>query len=43
VGRRIEVNRENLRKLFDTQGPKRDSKTLKKTVGMLPICFIDLP
>jgi hypothetical protein len=43
VGWRIKVNREDLCKLFDMQGPKGDGEALQKTTGVLSICLIDLP
>jgi hypothetical protein len=43
VGRRIKVDCEDLRKLFNAQRPKRDGETLQETTGMLSIGFVDLP
>jgi hypothetical protein len=39
----MEVNREDLCKLFNAQRPEGDSETLQEMTGVFSICLIDLP
>jgi hypothetical protein len=43
VGRHVKVNRKDLCKLFNMQGPKGDSEALQETTGVLSICLVDFP